>query len=175
MSESIENVIFCIDSSSFIRLHRFYPPDFSKDIWSEFETLFDQDKIISHIIVFEEITTSSKNKDDLTKWIIPKRKYFKDYSSIQLHYVSQIINKFPNLIEFDREKDQADPWLIALAIEEQLQMKLFNPKQKVVVVNEESKNKLQKIPDVCNHYGLENLNLLELFKYFGWDFVLRKK
>ncbi len=175
MSESIENVIFCIDSSSFIHLHRFYPPDFSKDIWSEFETLFDQNKIISHIIVFEELTTSSKNKDDLTKWIIPKRKYFKDYSLIQLHYVSQIINKFPNLIESDREKDQADPWLIALAIEEQLQMKLFNPKQKVVVVNEESKNKLQKIPDVCNHYGLENLNLLELFKYFGWDFVLRKK
>ena len=175
MSESIENVIFCIDSSSFIHLHRFYPPNFSKDIWSEFETLFDQNKIISHIIVFEELTTSSKNKDDLTKWIIPKRKYFKDYSLIQLHYVSQIINKFPNLIESDREKDQADPWLIALAIEEQLQMKLFNPKQKVVVVNEESKNKLQKIPDVCNHYGLENLNLLELFKYFGWDFILRKK
>lgn len=175
MSESIENVIFCIDSSSFIHLHRFYPPNFSKDIWSEFETLFDQNKIISHIIVFEELTTGSKNKDDLTKWIIPKRKYFKDYSLIQLHYVSQIINKFPNLIESDREKDQADPWLIALAIEEQLQMKLFNPKQKVVVVNEESKNKLQKIPDVCNHYGLENLNLLELFKYFGWDFILRKK
>jgi len=175
MSENIENEIFCIDSSSFIRLHRDYPPDFSKDIWFEFEELFDQDKIISHIIVFEELTTNSENKDELTKWILPKRKYFKDYSLIQLHYVSQIINKFPNLIESDREKDQADPWLIALAIEEQLQMKLFNPKQKVVVVNEESKNKLQKIPDVCNHYGLENLNLLELFNYFGWDFVLRKK
>jgi hypothetical protein len=175
MSESIENVLFCIDSSSFIYLHRFYPPDFFKDIWSEFEGLFDQDKIISHIIVFEELTTSSKNKDDLTKWIIPKRKYFKDYNLKQVYYVSQIINRFPGLIDPDREKDQADPWLIALAIEEQSQLQLFNPKQKVIVVNEESKGKPQRIPDVCNYYGLENLNLLELFKYLGWDFVLRKK
>lgn len=175
MSENIKNVIFCIDSSSFIRLHRFYPPGFSKDIWSEFEELFDQDKIISHIIVFEELTINSKNKDDLTKWILPKRKYFKNYSSIQLHYVSQIINKFPNLIESDREKDQADPWLIALAIEEQSQLQLFNPKQKVFVVNEESKSKPQRIPYVCNYYGLEHLNLLELFKFLGWDFILRKK
>jgi len=175
MSESIENVIFCIDSSSFIYLHRFYPPDFSKDIWNEFEVLFDQDKIISHIIVFEELTTSSKNKDDLTKWIIPKRKYFKDYSLKQVYYVSQIINRFPGLIDPGREKDQADPWLIALAIEEQSQIQLFNPKQKLIVVNEESKNKPQKIPDICNHYGLGHLNLLELFKFLGWDFILRKK
>ena len=94
---------------------------------------------------------------------------------MQLQYVSQIISKFPNLIDSDREKDQADPWLIALAIEEQSKLELFNPKQKLVVVNEESKAKPQRIPDVCNYYGLKSLNLLELFKYFGWDFVLRKK
>lgn len=175
MATSIEDVLFCIDSSSFILLHRFYPPIFSKDIWDEFDNIFSQDKIISHIIVFEELTTKSKNKDDLTKWIIPKRKHFKEFSVTQVHYVSQIIKRFTNLIDHDREKDEADPWLIALAIEEQAKLQLFNPRKKVIIVNEESKNKPQKIPAVCNYFGLEHLNLLELFKYLGWDFILRKK
>ena len=175
MSLSIQDVLFCVDSSSFIRLHRSYPPEFSRDIWDEFDNLFNQNKIISHIIVFDELTTNAKNKDDLTKWILPKRKYFKEFSVTQSYYVSQIINQFPSLIDHEREKDEADPWLVALAIEEQAQLQLFNPNQKVIVVNEESKNKPQKIPSVCNHFGLDHLNLLELFKFLGWDLVIRKK
>lgn len=166
--------LFCIDSSSFIYLHRFYPPSFSKSIWDEFEQLFQEGRIISHKIVFEELTTSAKKPDFLTKWILSKKQYFKGFTPAQAQYVSQIIGKFPGLIDPQREKDEADPWLIALALEEKTLAPLFDPNRTVVVVSEESKAKPQKIPAVCRYFELGHLTLLELFADQGWDFVIRK-
>ena len=174
MSSKDTDTIFYIDSSSFVYLHRFYPPDFSKDIWDEIEQLFYEGKIFSHKIVLEELTTSSKKPDDLTKWILSQKQYFKSSTFTQAQHVSQIINEFPGLIDHNREKDEADPWLIALAIEEQSQINLFHSNKKVIIVSEESKDKPQKIPSVCKYFGLDHLNLLEFFKYNGWDFIIRK-
>ncbi len=172
-SEDIDTV-FCIDSSSFIYLHRFYPPGFSKDIWDEFEELFHNGRIISHIIVFEELTTRSKKPDPLTKWILLKKQYFRGFTTAQAQHVAEIINQFPGLIDPQREKDEADPWLIAMAIEEQAQSNLFCPERKVIVVSEESRNKPQKIPAVCKHFGLDHLTLLQFCDYHGWKFVIKK-
>jgi hypothetical protein len=155
-------------------LYRFYPPSFCKDIWNELEQLFDEGKILSHIIVFEELTANTKKPDSLTKWTLSKKQYFKGYTSTQAQYVSQIISKFPGLIDYHREKDEADPWLIALAIEEKAQSTLFNLNTEFIVVSEENKDKPYKIPAVCRHFNLDHLNLLEFYKYHGWDFTIRK-
>lgn len=174
MSSKNSDTLFCVDSSSFIYLHRFYPPTFCKDIWGELEQLFHDGKIISHVIAFEELTTSAKKLDSLTKWISPKKQYFKSFSPTQAQYVAQIVNRFPRLIDPHREKDEADPWLIALAIEEQSQASLFCPNRRVFVVSEESKRKPQKIPAVCKHFGIDHLTLLEFYAYHGWNVVIKK-
>lgn len=176
MSIDIEDVLLCIDSSAFIDLQQYYAPDIFKGLWYELEELFNQDKIISHILVFEEITTKAKYKDKLAKWILPKRKHFKNDSLMQAKYVSEIVKKFPGLIDYESEKDQADPWVIALAIEtENAQMHLFQKKQKVFIVSQENKNSPQKIPSVSKYFGIKHFNLHELFIFFKWDFVLRKR
>jgi len=172
MSINLKNALFCIDASTFITMEKHYPPRLANALWIEFDTLFDQGNIISHSIVFDEITTNSKYADHLTKWILPKRNYFKSFSKVQIQYVPQIIKKFPGLIDANSEKDQADPWLIALAIEmDREQTELFHKKQIVYVVSEESKNSAVKIPAVSMYYGLKSLNLVELCQLFGGHFV----
>jgi len=174
MSINLKKVLFCIDTSTFITMEKYYPPNIC-DLWEEIDTLFNQDKIISHIIVFEEITTKSKYKDHLAKWILTKRNYFKGFSKVQIRYVPQIIKKFPGLIDANCERDQADPWIIALAIEiDREQMELFQKKQTVFVVSEENKNSSIKIPAVSKYYGLRHLNLLELCQLFGWHLIVKK-
>ncbi|MBI4641979.1 MAG: DUF4411 family protein [Candidatus Tectomicrobia bacterium] len=42
------------------------------------------------------------------------------------------------------------------------------PVQYVVIIEESAKG--QKIPHVCNHYGIEWIRLLELFKRENWTF-----
>ena len=175
MPINLKRALFCIDASTFITMDKYYPPNLLNDLWVEFDTLFDQGKIISHSIVFDEITTKSRYKDHLTKWILTKRNYFKGISKVQIQYVPQIIKKFPGLIDANREKDQADPWIIALAIEmDREQMELFQKKQIVFVVSEENKSSSIKIPAVAKHYGLRHLNLIELCQLLGWHFVLKK-
>jgi hypothetical protein len=174
MDSENKDTVFCIDSSSFIYLHRYYPPAFSKDIWEEFEQLFSDGRIISHKIVFEELTVKSKKPDALTNWIVSKKQYFKGFTFTQAKFVSKIINEFPGLIDHSREKDEADPWLIALALEEQSQINLFDPDRKIIVVSEENKEKPQKIPAVCKRFGLDHLSLLEFYNYHGWIFKIER-
>lgn len=172
MSINLKNALFCIDASTFITMEKHYPPRLANALWIEFDTLFDQGNIISHSIVFKEITTNSKYKDHLTKWILPKRNYFKSFSKVQIQYVPQIIKKFPGLIDADCERAQADPWLIALAIEmDREQTGLFHKKQIVFVVSEESKSSPIKIPAVSKHYGLRPLNLVDLCQLLGGHLV----
>jgi hypothetical protein len=138
MIERNVDTIFCFDSSALIILHRYYGQDLISDIWEELEQLFKDNKIISHKIVFDELTTRAKKQDSLSKWISSKRVYFKDITGTQAKFVESIINQFPRLIDPDREKDEADPWLIALVLEERSQGNLFSPNREYILVSQEN-------------------------------------
>lgn len=144
--------IYFIDTSALIR-------GLADSLWEKLEQLFLNDKMFSHQIVYDQITTDSKRPDLLSKRITPLQKYFKPMTVEQAQLVSGIIKRFPALIESDNEKEQADPWLIASALLEQNQLSLFNPNKKVYIVSEESEIKQNRIPDVANAFGLTHLNL----------------
>ena len=74
-------------------------------------------QIISHRVVFDEISSGAKNPDFITKWIANKRDYFLTRTDAQIIEVQKIVQKFPDLIDPGQEREQADPWLIALAVE----------------------------------------------------------
>ena len=91
-----EQIVFCLDTSSFVDISR-YLARFIPQLYPELDKLFNSGRLISHEIVFEEITTSSKKTDFLSKWIQPKRAFFKDISIQQTLLVAEIIQKFPTL------------------------------------------------------------------------------
>jgi len=162
--------LFCIDTSAFVRIFRFYPQGLVKQIWDNLKNLFYEEKMISHILVYEEITTSSKKQDFLSQCVTPLRSFFKGMNFNQVVMVSKIVKKFPGLIEPNKERDEADPWLIALAIEQKKQLDLFNPSKELYLVSEESERKPSKIPAVCKHYGINHINLEGFYKMQGWTF-----
>jgi len=109
--------IYCVDTSAFITMHRFYPIRMIPDLWLHLEELFNRKEILSHQIVFDEIVPKAGKKDELAQWLSNFRSNFISTSQRQLELVPDILSNFPKLIDAESEKDQADPWLVAMLVE----------------------------------------------------------
>jgi hypothetical protein len=147
------SLIFCFDTSAFVDINR-YLVGLIPQLYSELDKLFNSGRLISHRLVFEEITTRSKKPDSLSKWIRPKEAFFKDISLQQTLLVSGIVRKFPTLIHYNKEKDDADPWLIALVIEQRSKPDLFSSLQDFAIVSTESAFIPNRLPAVCKSYSI---------------------
>jgi hypothetical protein len=167
-----DRTLFYIDTSALIRVFRFYPKELVKSMWKRLEKLFTSGIMISHIFVYEEITTEAKNSDFLSKCITPLRSCFKRTTFTQANLVKKIIEEFPGIIDVQKEKNQADPWLIALAIERKGELDLFSSSKKLYLVSEESEIKPFRIPAVCKKYGINHINLEGFYKMQDWSFKL---
>jgi len=172
--EQNDNLIFCFDTSAFVYINR-HLIGLIPQIYSELDKLFSSGRLISHQLVFQEITTLSKRPDSLSKWITPKKAFFKDISLQQAISVASIINKFPTLIHYNKEKDDADPWLIALVMEQISTPNLFSGLYDYAIVSTESKFVQNHIPAVCKHYSILHLDLPEFFSANGWSISLQTK
>jgi hypothetical protein len=162
--------IHFIDTSALVRIFRHHPNDLIDSIWEKVEELFLNGMMFSHRFVYDEITTDSKKPDLLSRKITPLQACFKPVSFEQVQIVSNIIKKFPNLIDSKSEKDQAAPWLIAAGILEQKQLSLFNPNKKIYIVSEEGESKKNSIPSVSESFGLGHLNLASFYQINDWSF-----
>lgn len=164
---------YIIDTSALVRIFRFYPGQLLEPVWAKLEILFESGILFSHRLVYDEITTGSKKQDILSEKVKPLKKYFLTLKYEQVKWVNKIIQTFPGLIDPNREKDQADPWLIALAIEENQQLHLFDEPDQIVIVSMESEEKQNRIPAVCKHFGIKHLNLDRFFEEIGISFEVR--
>lgn len=173
--KSEKSEIFCFDTSALVRLHRFYPKAVIPDIWSELDKMFKAGKIISHEFVYEEILPDPKKPDDLGLWIQKKEKHFKPVTQFQLDKVGDVLAKFPKLIDPNNEKNQADPWLVAMMREfkEQEDSGLFPNETEYYLVTEESTQKDNRIPAACKKYGVNHLTLFEFFKKMNWKLGIK--
>jgi hypothetical protein len=167
-----EPLIFCIDSSALIDLHKYYPQIRVPGMWNELDTLLLNGRLFSHEIVYDELTTGAKRPSDLSRWITSRRKYFVDMNSIQALYVAEVITQFPNLIDPKYERDQADPWLVASVLERKRQPTLFP--QEIVIVSQENALSTCKIPAVCKHYNVTHFDLFEFFDNNKWAIGFQK-
>jgi hypothetical protein len=166
------NLIFCFDTSAFVDIHR-HLVRLIPQLYPELDKLFNSGLLISHKIVFQEITTRSKKPDSLTKWILSKQAFFRDISLQQTLLVSEIVQQFPTLIHYNKEKDDADPWLIAMVIEQRSLPNLFSSLQDFAIVSTESTFIPNRLPAVCKHYSIKHFDLPDFFKANGWSLNLQ--
>ena len=167
--------IYCIDASAFITMHRFYPLRIIPDLWSFMEELFKQKKILSHQIVFDEIVPKTGKKDDLAQWLSNFRTNFISTSQRQLELVPNVLGNFPKLIDHESEKDQADPWMVAMLIEIMEQDGIFGDQSDYVMVTTESEKRATRLPAACKHYNIRHMNLFQFFDANGFEFSVTKK
>jgi len=169
--EQDDSIVFCVDSSAFIDINR-YLSRLIPQLLDALDRLFNSGRIVSHITVFDEITTYSKRPDRLSRWIRPRRAFFKDFSLQQAVLVSQIVQRFPTLIHQNKEKDDADPWLIAMILERRANPDLFSASQEMVIVSAESDVIANRLPDACRYYSIRHFDIADFIAANGWRITL---
>jgi hypothetical protein len=170
MSPKKKKNIYCFDSSSLIVLGMVHTQvmEIPKALWSRLDSSFTAGEIISHRLVFDEISSNAKNPDFIARWIADKKSYFLGKTPMQVELVVDIIKAFPKLIDYQSEHEQADPWLIALAMEKSKENTLFYINL-LSVVTQESPRSSQKIPAACKHFGIQCKSLKDFFKNNNMD------
>jgi hypothetical protein len=164
MSE-LQHKIYCFDTSVFVALNRIHNSIPIPDFWDFLEQLFKEGKIISHEYVFDELSAG----DFIGKWIQNKQQCFIGLTDKQFQNVEKILQKFPTLIDSEKEKNQADPWLIALAIEKAEEENLFG-KNTLYVVSQEKISSSNKIPAACKAFNIDHFNLEAFLQDNGMRF-----
>ncbi|AKG90976.1 protein of unknown function {DUF4411} [Geoglobus ahangari] len=165
-------VVYIIDSSSLIDLMDCNPIDIYPSVWKRLIDLHLEDRLYSHIEVYLEIESQD---DELKKWAKEqKNKYpnlFRSYSTAQQKYLADILKNFEAFVKINGNtyKD-ADPWLVALALEIRKTPTIFGPNEPIIVTEEILKGNKVKIPYVSNHYGIKCLKIFDVFRHEGWRF-----
>lgn len=168
MSDGKEK-IYCFDTSVFAALNKIHNYIPIPDVWEFLEQLIKEGKIISHEIVFDELNPG----DFIGKWIEDKKNYFIGITEQQIKNVEEILKQFPDLIDPQKEKNQADPWLIALAMERKKET-LFDKNKIIYVVSQEKISSNKKIPAACRAFNIEHFNLESFLKDNGLRFGIVK-
>ena len=156
-------MIYVFDTSSFSVLNHYYP-DRIPSFWRNFDEFVFQGKILSVREVFNELSGKG-NKAHLEKWIKVNKRIFMLPSGQETLFVGQIfsVRHFQQLVgEKQRLKGTpvADPFVIASA----------KIRKACVVTEEDKKPNAAKIPNVCEHFGIDCTNLEGFMEREGWSF-----
>lgn len=141
-----EDIEYAFDTSSFIYL-KHYPEDLFPTIWETLNLDFEDGKIVIIQDVLEEI---SRVDDFINEFVNDHLDCVMELDEDTQNSLIRVINDFPDWINPSDTRNQADPSLIALAL---------NLNIKIVTQERERGDRL-KIPYVCKHYGIECMDLL---------------
>ncbi len=158
---------YIIDTSSLIELNKHNPMDIYPGVWKNMRGMVQSKRLIAPKEVLNEITQAD---DLLSEWAKDHSQMFVEPTETQILIVKEILEKYPSLIKLDRKYD-ADPWVIALAIEmnRSKQSTLVEIKR-IVVTEEKIRGKKIRIPYVCQEYTVEVIDILDMFRKEGWTF-----
>ena len=95
------------------------------------------------------------------------KKMFKKEGISTINTAKSLLDRFPQLGHPDKEIEDADPYVIALAIELNKQKGL--EKRFVIVVSDEG-DKLFHIPDVCKRLEVECIKFIDIIHKERWSF-----
>ncbi|MDP3051820.1 MAG: DUF4411 family protein [Eubacteriales bacterium] len=147
---------YIIDSSSIFsqkptELHRRIV---NRSLWENIDSFIKEQKIVLCSEIRDEII--DKNFSD---WLNSQGCIILDVDEEIQENVIRIVTEHPKLVDFEKVKSSGDAFLIATAM-----------KYNLTVITEENKDKLYKIPKVCEAMGVECLDIVELCTKEGWQF-----
>ena len=156
-------VVYSLDTSALIAAYRErYPIENFPAFWRKIEELITNNRLKMSEVVFEE----AMRENDIKEWC-EQNALKQDFQwpideSMQIK-VNEILSIFPKLLDDRSGKSGADPWVVALAM----------ISRNCIVLTEEgpttSPNR-PKIPEACNHFGVEYIKLVDLIRRENWVF-----
>ena len=158
---------YIIDSCSLMELKRKNPFDVYPSVWEKIESLINKRLLLAPREVLNEIM---QGDDQLVKWAKKHNKMFVEPTEKQIEIVTIMLKEYPSLVKQNRRYD-ADPWVIALAVELATNsQKTLTPVKRIVVTEEKIRGEQIKIPFICQKYNIETIDIIDMFRIEGWKF-----
>lgn len=152
-------VTYCIDTSALIAAwQERYPPENFPAFWKRMDALITAGRLIAPTEVLVE---TSKRSDELHAWLSTRKAMFRELEDAIQIEAANVLQQFPRLVGERKLRTSADPFVIALARVEGLQ----------IVTDEKPTGSLQRpnIPDVCTALKMVScMGLLELIRAEKW-------
>jgi hypothetical protein len=111
----------------------------------------------------DEVLSELSQKDDAVyQWAKTNAGLFVPLDESIQRATQEILNEFPRLVGAMKDRNRADPFVIALA----------KVKEAIVATGEKSigTRDRPRIPIVCNHFGIGHRTILEVIREKGWTF-----
>lgn len=168
MDASSPRPIYAVDTSSFIELQRRFRRRTFGRLWTHLDGLADNGRLVVPEQVHRELG------DDITQDPV---RWLRDHSGI-VHPTAhlwdrakEVANRFTDFVDLAKPDGSADPYLIALALEERDRQRSTLWESPVILVTEENRKRPGRvaIPDACDEYGLTVVKLQGLFDSEGWE------
>lgn len=142
---------------------RYYPRDVHIGLWKNLEEMVERGELIATEFVLREL---EKKHDGLFKWAKARKEMFRSVDNDIQVAVKEILRDHQPLIDAQRSRSGADPWVIALAKVEGCK-----------VLTGERRNppgsKIAKMPNVCEAVRVPWTDVVGLCRDMGWTFVMK--
>lgn len=170
-------ILYCVDTSALANIQRIYRLSQLEGVWEFLDDLSREGRLAAPKQVLAELEEGQD--DEIRRWAKSHSSVFRQLTPEQWQVGKSIANdpKLKGFIDPEKEVPDADPFVIALAVEEQKQHRLIL--EKWIVVADESfarPGKRPKIPDVCKdpRYNIECISTRDWFEREGLQLVRMK-
>ena len=152
-------MIYCVDTSALIAAwQERYPQENFPKFWDRLDRLIHDGNLIAPMEVFLE---TKKRSDELHLWLKDRKAdMFIEIDDDTQEGAARILARFPRLVGLKKQDTSADTFVIALA-----------QVRGIPIITEEKptgSDRKPNIPDVCNFFGVECKNLLDLIRAEKW-------
>jgi predicted nucleic acid-binding protein len=153
--------VYIIDTNIIIDIaRRIYPQRLRDEARSIVERLIQDASVISHREVYLELQDGAKQGDAAFAWAKNNSAIFHEVTAQQEADVLSVLADHPDLVDPKKTGPDADPWLIALALET----------GGVVVTGDGSTGRSGRtqIKDVCDALGIRCIDVDVFLSENGW-------
>lgn len=151
---------YSIDTNIFINSwNRDYPPEVVPALWDCFVDLIEVGRMHASVEVLSEL---KKKDDEVYKWCHGKQDLWTPLDRDTVLMTQRILEEFPDFVKTGTGRNQADPFVIALA----------KVNGYIVVTSEKGGSRDKpRIPFICDFFKVRCIGLIDLAKIEKWVFT----
>lgn len=151
---------YCLDTSAILDgWARYYPPENFPSFWTQLDALIARGDAFACRQVLEEL---GARDDGARDWLAQHGSAVVEIDEERFELAQAINGEFPGWA--DRKRSGADPFVVALG--EMRGWKVITGERLAGTLNPRK----TKIPDVCQHRGVDCGAIIDLIREQGWRF-----
>jgi Domain of unknown function (DUF4411) len=146
--------LYCVDTSALLEASaRVYPMDVFGSLWAHFDKMIECGDLLSPDEVLHEL---EKREDGVYRWAKARKQLFYPIDTQLQQAVTEVMLRFPRLMDSRPGHNLADPWVVALA--------KITGRTVVTCEKQTGNDRNPRIPDVCIGLGVPWITLLQLIR-----------